>query len=344
LNGDTRYPRGAVDPDDAAIDPEHALQLFASEAPEPPPVERCAATVASMPAASGHRSYEPERRASAIRGQRVSGGAWTLSVVFALGWLTALGTIRMFWPSAVEVRQALSPAAPVDVARNISTGVPTVRTQPTAVAKPASVAPQARTVAREANLQREPPRTSELRPANRSSVARPLGNRVVARPVEIERDVPGDSDLSASLARPDEETGLAEPSNETMPAGRDPLASETRAAEPAAPVAPTAAIESVLKNYAYAFSARDVGAAKSVWPGVDERALGRAFEGLQEQHFDLGSCEISVDGRTAVAMCVGTARYRPKVGIRSMRSERRAWTFQLGHRGEAWTIDDVEVR
>jgi hypothetical protein len=284
---------------------------------------------------------------SAPRRRRVSRGAWTLSVVFALGWLTAFGTIRMFRSSAVDVHQANSPAAPVDMPRKVPTDAPTVRAQSTAGAKPTNVAPQAPRVARGAKPPpEEASRKSELRPANRLSVPRPLdtGSRVVTRPVEIEREQPGESGLSAFPARPDEGTHVPEPPNEMMPAGREALVSEPRAAEPAARVAPTAAIESVLKNYAHAFSARDIGAAKSVWPRVDERALGRAFEGLQEQHFDLGSCEISVEGSTAVAMCVGTARYRPKVGIRSMRSERREWTFQLGHRGEAWTIDDVEVR
>jgi hypothetical protein len=273
----------------------------------------------------------------------VSRGAWTLSVVFALGWLTSFGATRMFRPSsAVEVHQSDSPAARVDMPPKVLTGVPAVRMQSTAAAKPSSVAPQAPRVARGAKPPENPPRRS----APRSSVPRPLetGNRVVARPVESKREVPGDSGLPAFLARPDEGIRVPEPPNETVPAGREALASEARPAEPAAPVAPTAAIESVLKNYAYAFSARDVGAAKSVWPGVDERALGRAFEGVQEQHFDLGSCEISVEGSTAVAMCVGTARYRPKVGIGRMRSERRQWTFELGHRGETWTIDDVEVR
>lgn len=269
-----------------------------------------------------------------------------LSVVFALGWLTAFGTTRMFRPSAVGDHQASSPAVPADIPRNVPTSAPTVRMPSTVGAKPASVVPQAPRVAPKAKPPGEPPKKSELRPANRSSVPRPLEarSRVAARPVEIERDVPRDPDLSGSLALPDEETDLPEPPNEKASAGPEPLAAEPRAAEPPAPAVRTAAIESVLKNYAHAFSARDVGAAKSVWPGVDERALRRAFEGLQEQHFDLGSCEISLDGSTAVAKCVGTARYRPKMGIRSMRSERREWTFQLGHKGEAWTIDDVEVR
>ena len=160
----------------------------------------------------------------------------------------------------------------------------------------------------------------------------------------IERDLPGNSRLPLAVSLPSDGTPVLEPSHDEPTAEHAARTSEIKPAEPPPTVRPTEAIESVLKNYAIAVSARDVGAAKSVWPAVDERALARAFDGLQEQRFELGSCDIRVEGSAAIATCVGTAQYRPKVGVRSMRSERRAWTFHLGLRNDTWSIENVDVR
>ena len=298
-----------------------------------------------MPAESSQQRYESERRVSNGRRRRVSRRAWTLSAVFALGCLTSIGTIRMFRSSVLEVHQADSPATPVEVPAKVLTSGPSTRTQPTAASKPASPTAQPLGVARGAKRPELPRPATERKPAP-SPMAPPLetGNGVAVHPVETGGIVRGDSALPPLVTRSDDETRVPEPPTERVSSEREALPPETRPAEPVAAVASTVAIESVLKNYAHAFTARDVGAAKSVWPRVNERALGRAFESVQEQHFDLGSCEISVEGSTAVAMCVGTASYRPKLGIGKMRAERRRWTFQLEHKDAVWTIDDVEVR
>jgi hypothetical protein len=297
-----------------------------------------------MPAAALSDQFrEAEIPSSSWRRPRVLRRAWTLSVVFALGCLTSFGLNRLFRPSSVDVRPAQTLVGPVEVPRSVLPSAPIDRTESPASAKPAILAQPARGVAPRAAA---PPRASAPRPAPRSSTPQPveMGNRPVVRQVAIERDEPAISGLSASLGPPDDGTPVSEPASDKTPAGSTALVPEITTAAPPAIVAPTAAIESVLKNYAHAFSARNVGAAKSVWPGVDERALARAFDGLQEQRLELERCEISVEGSTAIATCVGTARYRPKVGTRSMRSERRAWTFHVGYRGDAWVIDDVEVR
>jgi hypothetical protein len=117
------------------------------------------------------------------------------------------------------------------------------------------------------------------------------------------------------------------------------------AAVAAAPVvAPTAAIQSVLARYAAAFSALDARSAKAVWPRVNERELARAFSSLQEQHVELGTCDIRVSGPSAVAACEGTTRYTPKVGSKRVRSDARRWTFHLEQSGSAWSIEDVDTR
>jgi hypothetical protein len=334
LASDTRDAAGAIDPEDA-------LQLFLSEGPEPQPAEQRAAPAASVPAeVVGEPLCEAEILSVAWPRPLVSSRAWALAVVFALGCFTSFGAIRLFNRSPVEVRQAQTLAVPVEVPRRVPPNAPIDRTESRAAAKPARLAELAQAVE--------------------------IANGPVGRRVAIERDVPAVSGLSGSLSRSGDEIPAPEPSSDQPGAGGVALALETTTGPPAvpvnepgagsvalafetttgappAPVIPTTAIESVLKNYADAFSARDVGAAKSVWPGVDERALARAFDGLREQRLELERCEISIEGSTATATCVGTARYRPKVGIRSVRSERKVWTFYIGHRG-AWVIDDVEVR
>lgn len=122
-----------------------------------------------------------------------------------------------------------------------------------------------------------------------------------------------------------------------------------RAAPAAAPTAarlPAAreAVESVLGRYVSAFSSLNAQSAKAVWPSVNQRNLQRAFDGLEEQVFDLGQCDIMLLPPRALAQCTGTARYTPKVGDRRERTESRRWTFRLVQSGQDWSIDSVESR
>jgi hypothetical protein len=113
---------------------------------------------------------------------------------------------------------------------------------------------------------------------------------------------------------------------------------------PAATVTAASAIEAVLGRYASAFNSLDAQRAKAVWPTVNERNLDRAFEGLEQQQFDLGDCDIRVTAPKAIASCDGTARFTPKIGSRRMRVERRQWTFRLQATGQSWTIESVDTR
>ena len=121
-----------------------------------------------------------------------------------------------------------------------------------------------------------------------------------------------------------------------------PLA-ETAPAAPAEAV-DTRAIQQVLGQYRNAFSVLDSGAAKAVWPSVDARALGRAFDCLEEQAFEFNRCDIAVTGARATASCAGRTRYVPKVGNRSPHYEPREWRFNLRKVDEAWLIEQVDSR
>jgi hypothetical protein len=104
------------------------------------------------------------------------------------------------------------------------------------------------------------------------------------------------------------------------------------------------AIENVLGRYRSAFNRLDTGAAKAVWPTVNERTLARAFDGLESHDLSFERCQIEVFSGLAEAACSGRARYVPKVGNRTPRDEAHRWTFSLRKAAAGWLIDGVEAR
>jgi hypothetical protein len=106
----------------------------------------------------------------------------------------------------------------------------------------------------------------------------------------------------------------------------------------------TEAIQVTLSRYRTAFSALDATAARAVWPTVDQKALGRAFDQLEAQSLTFDNCAIDLSGVRALATCRGTAQYVPKVGNRSARTDRRQWIFNLRKVDEQWTINAVNSR
>ena len=103
-------------------------------------------------------------------------------------------------------------------------------------------------------------------------------------------------------------------------------------------------ISGVLTLYRSAFNALDSAAARRVWPSVDERALDRAFAGLQQQDVAFENCQIDVAGVRAAARCNGVARYVPKVGSRNPQTLAREWKFALQKVDDRWVIDAVDAR
>jgi len=99
-----------------------------------------------------------------------------------------------------------------------------------------------------------------------------------------------------------------------------------------------------LQLYADAYERLDAAAARKVWPTVDERALARAFAGLESQGISFDRCETEVEGSEARAVCTGRAQYVPKVGSREPLTASRQWNFRLRRAGEGWQIASAEVR
>jgi hypothetical protein len=103
------------------------------------------------------------------------------------------------------------------------------------------------------------------------------------------------------------------------------------------------AIRATLARYEAAYSGLDAAAADAVWPGVDERALARAFAGLASQRVSIDKCDVVINGATARAACSGRAEWTPKVGG-GLHTQARRWAFELASAGGAWQIVSAEAR
>ena len=131
------------------------------------------------------------------------------------------------------------------------------------------------------------------------------------------------------------------------PEPRAPTPAPAPAPEPAAPPAAAApgadaAVRSTLARYESAYSRLDADAASAVWPGLDRRALARAFDGLSSQRVSLGSCDILVLGDAATAECTGSATWTPKVGG-GTKNQARRWQFRLRNLEGEWVIANATV-
>jgi hypothetical protein len=102
-------------------------------------------------------------------------------------------------------------------------------------------------------------------------------------------------------------------------------------------------VRAALGRYESAYNRLDAVAAAGVWPGVNQRALASAFQGLSAQAISLGGCEIRVSGATAHAECSGNARWTPKVGG-GAQSAQRQWRFDLRNSGGNWIITQATTR
>ena len=126
-----------------------------------------------------------------------------------------------------------------------------------------------------------------------------------------------------------------------------PVAKPAPAAVPAPPLSPeareTAAVEGVLERYRFAFSTLNSGVS-DFWPGVNSRALDKAFNELVEQRFEFDQCRVQVKGSQADATCTGRATFVTKVGDKTPRSQPRQWVFRLVQVGNRWIIDSVQSR
>jgi hypothetical protein len=136
-----------------------------------------------------------------------------------------------------------------------------------------------------------------------------------------------------------------------------PLPTVPSTAPSAAPEKPTSAepeqlgaiddqrtIRTILEAYRAAYEKRDTVAASTLWPGVDTRALTRAFNTLASHRMIFDRCDVAVAGMQARARCNGTITYTPRVGDAQPQSRSMSWTFALDRSSGQWRISDVNAR
>ena len=163
-----------------------------------------------------------------------------------------------------------------------------------------------------------PPTPARLEPLNGLPEAAPPSPRIVA----------GAEGIAAPEAARTAERITA------LPAPPAPAPATTRSEEQS--------VRAALGRYESAYNRLDAAAAAAVWPGVNQRALASAFEGLSAQSISLGGCDIRVSGATAQADCTGNARWTPKVGG-GTQSAARQWRFELRNSG-GWIITRATTR
>jgi hypothetical protein len=337
-----------------------ALEEARELRPHAPELAEAAGRVALLPMAS------PVRNSRSYMRLRAANAVGLLFVGMAL--LVAIDWIRPNAPDAEVTQPAAAPAVISPELQSASAEpAPVLLEDAAPVEPPAEVAapPAAPAIG-----------TFGIRPAvavERDAPPRPLARRPAIQPAAVVQtpvvvtsgEVPDDYVAPQVVRRdPAAPAASAAPVSAPVTPSRTTQAAETTTAGPpiippapvarpeAAPAAAAAAIvpredethvATVLNQYARAYGQLDASAAREVWPSVNERALARAFAGLESQNVAFENCNIDVRGQTANASCRGRASYVGKVGSRELRTEPRQWTFELRRDGEAWKIQSAQT-
>jgi hypothetical protein len=148
-------------------------------------------------------------------------------------------------------------------------------------------------------------------------------------------------------SRTSDALGALPESDVSAPAPPTPSVVHARSTEPVAaaePVDQRAGVMATLRRYEAAYTALDARAVRTIWPGVNQGALSRAFDSLARQTIRLGNCNVTVRAPTARAVCAGTATWVPRIGGGREHQDRRTWTFSLAQRDQSWAIVSAEMR
>jgi hypothetical protein len=104
------------------------------------------------------------------------------------------------------------------------------------------------------------------------------------------------------------------------------------------------AIAEVLRRLQLAYARLDPNLARTVWPTVNVRALGRAFDGLRIQHVSFDRCRVNLQGGMGEAECRRLNTYVPRAGRRYSRTESRQWVFRFKKVDDRWVIASAAAR
>jgi hypothetical protein len=291
---------------------------------------------------------------------QVSVALWALTG--ALAALCAVGLLLLivvaWWRwSAAPVEMAQAPAPAVADSQPPSPALPAVIPQPGSTPERPSTAPTPTPTVRDRQA-RAAGRAKSANVAARQSAKVPVQKHASARPAAPARHAEtAKRKPSVEAAAPAPEAALTavkpQPSapqptvGAQVPAAR--AATNAPAAAPAAPVVVPPSdeqrIREVLRSYRAAFEQFDPDALRAVWPSVDTKALGRAFDGLSSQSIVFDRCDVTVAAATARAACHGGVEYVKRVGGSGTQSARRQWDFDLQKSGDgAWRIQSLTSR
>jgi hypothetical protein len=363
------HRQGALEHGAASAVDADPLDMFPSESTESEAAQPAAAVLDILEQDQFRPSTQLARPPTRYHARQSTNHRLVVVCMIAVSVLVLLGRSEL-------LRRSEVPARPSDV-RVRATATPGTLENPSVPQLPSSLAKQSRVVGNLSDRTsigrgRSAPSPS---PTYATSSRKSANVRQGRQPLrEARNTVPAPGTPRSVPVRPSTDAATAPPrSFEPAPLG-EPLGSDRRAlanepavrseepravvpAPPSAPVASppsstaasplepqTRAIATVLNRYEQAFSALDANAAHAVWPTVDVKALGRAFDQLDEQTFALEGCNINVAGARAEAECAGNARYIRKVGNRALRVEPRHWHFRLRQLDDQWVIDAVDAR
>ena len=350
------WPHGSEAPVVIALTDDerlHPMDAFADEWPqaERPPQEESTVyerVPATPPATRDVRTAPP-----------VQPEIWRSQVWPVRRWAVVLAASVVVYTATTLVLMRITPRGPIATANERSAqSKQAVPLMPEAVAvsampRPAAVAaapepaavvaiatstaeePKTRAVVAIRESRRDAPPVRSDPPVQRVSVSRPR----TAEPLPI-----AEAPVTPLPPSPLPPAALAAEPRRVV----DVPASSSRPEAIAAPVprrsSPEAAIQTVLTRYQTAYRNLDAVAARAVWPSVDTKALGKAFDRLERQDVTFDSCAIAVSDIGAVASCEGFARYVPRVGNKAPHDDRRQWDFTLSRVDDIWQIDTVSAR
>lgn len=126
--------------------------------------------------------------------------------------------------------------------------------------------------------------------------------------------------------------------------GADSPATPPASDAPAPPSDDRGRIRALLDAYTAAYERFDTAAAAALWPGVDTRALGRAFGSLSRQRVTFERCTTTIAGLEATSWCTGVIEYVRRVGDTTPQSRSTSWTFSFDRRTGDWRISNVSAR
>jgi hypothetical protein len=206
-------------------------------------------------------------------------------------------------------------------------------------------------------------RTGPAQPPPTSTAVRPRDKGGVAAPQAAQSASPGPPPVGKANSFAVNQPALVAPE---VPAAPRPTPSQPSAtvappaAPPAAPSAPPktptpdtttptppkaeTVVAQVLEEFRQAYGRLDAETVGALWPSVNTKTLGRAFDQLDNQELTFDNCTISTAGARAQASCAGKATYVPRVGNKTTHVEPRKWTFRLKKVGDNWVIEAVDAR